>query len=218
MKRWMPSFGFLLACGNLFCQKIAIENHTYQLVYPWIDFPLTVVVENIPCQSLHLTTDNGKIMRNGGNGCDWSYTAMWVGDAKVFIHQIKGRDTLLLGEKEIAVIHWPTQTATIGNRSSGKMKLGFLKAQKGLIINMALGIPKRDIDGTIHVTRFQTSIIRNGELIAFEKTQGNVFSDATQAALAKVLPGDKVVFDEIYATLPGMKVEEKLNTITLEIE
>lgn len=214
----MSTFGFLMVFGNLFCQKIAIENHTYQVVYPWVDFPLTIVVENVSCKSLYLTTANGKIKRNGDNGCDWSYEAQWVGESKIFIHQIKGRDTFLLGEKEISVIQYPKQTAIFGNRSSGKMKASFIKAQNGLVIPLQASIPRRDITASISVTRFQMSIVRNGELIAFEKKQGGKFSDSAQAVLENIRPGDNVIFDEIYALMPGMKVEEKLNTISIEVE
>jgi GldM C-terminal domain len=211
MKSALSTFGVLLMLGNAVCQKIAIENHRNQVVYPAIDFPLTVVVEDLPCASLFLTTDNGKIK---GSGCDYQYIAEWVGNSKVFIHQIKGRDTVLLGEKTFYVKSFPPQTAKIGNQSSGKMKEAMLKAQRGLIIP----VDGFDITAKIPVNRFQMRIIRANESIAFVENQGGAFNDAASVALSKIKHGDKVIFNEIYAFMPGMKAEEKMNTIEIEVE
>lgn len=202
---------FLLLSIQSFSQKIAIENKKFNVAYPLIGNYLTVVVENVSCKELIVTTDNGIIQ---GSNCEYEYIPEKVGIAKIYIRRKVKSDTLILGERQYRIKRFPKQTARINYQVSGKIAAGMLKAQEGIRVP----VEGFDIDMNISVKRFTMKIVRNNEVICDLSNEGTRFNEAIRSELAKIRTGDKVYFEDIYALMPGMKQEEKLNVIDLEVE
>lgn len=202
---------FLLLSIYSFSQKIAVENKRFNTAYPGISNDISIIVEGVPCNELIITTDNGIIK---GADCDYQYIPDHFGVAKIYIKRKVKSDTLSLGERVYRVVRFPKQNASVGRHKSGKISAGELKAQQGVIV-LAENL---DIDMRILVKGFVMKIVRNNAVICTLANEGGRFSEAIQNELAKIKPGDKVYFEDIYAIMPGMKVAEKLNVIDLTVE
>lgn len=202
---------FLLTSIHLFSQKIAIENQKLNVAYPFITNYLTVVAENVPCKELIITTDNGIIK---GSNCEYEFIPNKIGIAKIYIKRKVKADTLVIGERLYRVKQFPKQFASIGKHKSGKISAGELKAQEGLVII----VESFEIDAKLPIKRFIMKIVRNNAVICTMANEGGRFSEAVSNELSKIKKGDKVYFEDIYAMMPGMKHEEKLNIIDLIVE
>lgn len=201
---------FSIAIG--ISQTIAVENTRQQIAYPWIDNPLTIVVEGIPCDQIAVTTNNGKMVRQ--NGCLYIFTPMQVGIASLLIYKVSGKDSVLLGERKYRIKSLPIPEAEIGGKKSGTMGNGEFKAQSGIIVPINFN----DIDGRYSIESFRMQIIRKGEVIASLVNNTGVFQEKTRTAIDEVRPGDKVFFDQIQIRMPGEEGSIKLNTIAIDIK
>ncbi|MFN7119082.1 MAG: GldM family protein [Saprospiraceae bacterium] len=209
-KQVMSTSVFLLLTISLFSQKIAIENKKFNIAYPGIGNFFTIMVENVPCNELIITTDNGMIK---GMDCEYEFIPNSIGIAKIYIKRKVKSNIVTLGERVYRIMRFPA-TAYIGRYKSDKIKATELKAQEGIVIL----IEKLDICGRIPVQRFTMKIVRNNTVICTLTNEGGKFNDAIRNELAKIKSGDKVYFEDIYAKMPGMKVAEKLNIIDLTVE
>lgn len=208
---WLTSLFILFITFSLCGQKIAVENSNSNVAYAGVATYLTVIVENIPCEELFITSDNGIIR---GASCEFNFTPGKPGTATLFIKRIIKSDTILLNKKIYRIRPFPKPTAQIGNQKSGKIKAAVLQANQGLIAMHSI----LDIDMSIPVTKYVMKIIRKGEVLCNISNEGARFNEDIQRELTKIKSGDKVYFEDIYAALPGIDSEEKLNVIVLEIE
>ncbi len=192
------SFFFCFLGTITLSQNIAIENpRTMNIIYPWRN-ELTVVVENIPCSQLHLKTDNGNI--DGGN-CNYSMIPESIGRANIFIYQINGRDTILLGEKKFRVKRFPLSKPYLGIKNSGLISLSYLKAQLGVMVR----IDNFDIDAKVKVTGFRITIIRNDEILEQFQNNGAKFNDAVRKKWMRLKSKDRILIDRVFVRSPGVK-------------
>ena len=189
---------FCFFCKITFSQNIAVENsRAMNIIYPW-ENPLTVVVENIPCASLYLKTDNGRIE---GSNCNFSIFPNSIGRATIAIYQISDSDTLFVGEKIFRVKRFPLSKPYLGNNSSGFISLSSLKAQRGVIVR----IKNFDINANVKVLKFRISFIRKNELLEQIENKSPKFSDEIKEKFNTLKSGDKILIDKVYVRTSGVK-------------
>jgi hypothetical protein len=68
---------------SAYSQKTSIEATKSNFLFPEIDNPITVIVENVPCDQLILETDNGVITRS--KGCNFSIAPKLIGESNISI-------------------------------------------------------------------------------------------------------------------------------------
>lgn len=101
---------FVIYClSNLFWltahgQKVAVENQRYHLTFPGINTPLMIVANEIPCDQLVITTDNGEITNEGN--CQFNYIAKTVGPAHIRILRVTKGDSVHVAERNYQIIPW----------------------------------------------------------------------------------------------------------------
>ncbi|MEZ4888975.1 MAG: GldM family protein [Chitinophagales bacterium] len=197
-----------------FAQEVAIEISKIDYIYERIANTMTITAARIPCSSLYVTA-NGKEL--SGKNCEYTFGAKKAGERlEIEVFEVKKGDTCFLQKRIFGVHPIPLPIPQLGNKRSGKMGIGELKAQRGVIT----------IDeyyylyGCAHtpVTRFRIIVLRNEDLIGTTFNKGAVFESQTKALLEKVQVGDKVYFVDIFGKHFLRPEETILNPIELEIE
>lgn len=202
---------FLLIPFSCAAQQTAIANLKSNILYIGVDNPLDVVVENTPCETLILSTDNGAIR---GKGCRYTAMPQTPGEMSLSVKKISGGDTLDVTVQKFRVKQIPNPTASIGLKNFGPVGRKFLIAHRGI----STIVENFDIDVRALVTRFRMFIMRGDTLIASHTGKGYLFDEPIKASLAQIKSGDRVYFVDIYARVPGNPHEVKLNAIELEVE
>lgn len=195
-----------------FSQNVAIENHKQNIVYPYLDNPMNIIVEGIPCDEIFVSTNNGEMKSKGS--CQYIFHPREVGVASIFIHRVEQGDTIQIKERKYRVKRWPKPEARLGRKNSGRLKLGELKTQMGIIVP----IENFDIDAHCKVISFQLQIIRGKDLIAEVANFGGKFEEKNKNLLLKVEKGDRIIVDEIIVLMPGSKDKIELEDIDIIIK
>lgn len=217
IERLSFSFCFLLyglfwgGTLSVFCQNITIENHYQRAkVYVAIDNPLSIVVENVACDALFVSTDNGEIISKGAGHYDFRPDS--VGIAELSIFQINGEDTILLENRKYRV-QGLSANAKVGGLTRGNMNIGQLKAQEGMVAHL-IGFP---IDAHFTIQSFTTQIYRHQELVVAIENEGGKFEPEVKFVLENIQLGDKVVFTNIMVLMPGLKHSTRLEDVVLQV-
>ena len=203
---------FQFGLADSFSQNVAIENHKQNIVYPYLDNPMTILVEEIPCNEIFVSTNNGEIKSNGN--CEYIFSPHEIGKASIFIHKIEKGDTVQIKERKYRVKRWPIPEARIGNKSSGKMGLGEFKVQQGV----SVPISGFDMSGRHRLDSFRFRIIRDKDLLGEAMNMGGKFEQKTRGLILKVKRGDRIIVDKIKVFLPGSTERIELADIDIEIK
>jgi hypothetical protein len=78
---------FQVGMADSFSQNVAIENLRQNIAYPYIYNPMNIIVEEIPCDEIFVSTNNGEIKSRGN--CKYVFIPHEVGIASVFIHKME---------------------------------------------------------------------------------------------------------------------------------
>lgn len=89
---------FQLGLAKTFSQNVAIDNLKQNIAYPLLDHPMNIIVEEIPCDEIFVSTNNGKIRLKGS--CEYVFHPREVGHASIFIHKIEKGDTIQIMERK----------------------------------------------------------------------------------------------------------------------
>ena len=91
----------------------------------------------------------------------------------------------------------PNYAATLAGEWSGPMKKGLFLAQTGVGASQKITTSHWE---RITVDSFTVSVVRDTSTIFTFKNVGNIFHESLKSLLKGIIPGDKVLIFDIYAT------------------
>lgn len=203
---------FQIGMTDSFSQKVAIENLKQNIAYPYLDNPMNIIVEEIPCDEIYVSTNNGE-MKSKGN-CEYIFHPDEVGMASIFIYKIEKGDTIQIEERKYRVKRWPISKARIGRINSGKIGLTEFKVQRGVIVP----VENFDISANYKVVSYRLQIVRGQDLIGEEVNIGGKFEEKTKKLILKTERGDRIIVDEIKILTPGSKEKIEIEDIDIKIK
>jgi hypothetical protein len=160
-------------------------------VYLGVDNPLNSVVENFPCKSVFLSTENGKITKSG---CHFNYHPARIEDAKIKILIKENGQLKEIGHAYLRVRDFPPPVAYVGVFNGGKIKKESLIAQTGI---GASAEPSLGFELSFRVDSFFTCIVRKDSVLYSCKKRNNLFSTELISVFKSLEAGDEIIFFDI---------------------
>jgi GldM C-terminal domain len=186
---------FLLVLGttpSVTAQSFAVAADKNNVLYRGVENPLSIAAPQCPCAALVVRTSVGRLT---GRDCKYLFYSDTGGVAHISLYQQTKKGLRLLGVSSFRVKRIPNPTPHVGPSGGGKILAAILKAQQFI---RAGDDHFDDIPTT--VTQFTLTILRSDSCL-YRKihNMGNAFNAGVQAALQQILPGDTVIFSDIYA-------------------
>jgi hypothetical protein len=202
-------FAFLSFSQNVsFEINDAASGFSYKAYYP-AENRLTVIVENISCDSLFLSTDNGKITKDINSKCSYVFIPDSLKFTTIFIKKINRNDTIIIGKREVFLKPFPF-TVLFGKYYDGWKIQSFgitkeeVKSQVLTIEALNTGLDAKSI-----ISELKIDIIRNNKSI-YEKEYKNLkalywkFSDEE---LSMIQLGDRIIIYDILYKLGNADIK-----------
>jgi len=207
---------FLVILITLFCflktesQNVVVAATKMNVVYALIDNPLSILAENIPCDSIYVVTDNGKITKFEAD-CSYNIYVEKGYISNLTIYKISGNDTVEISKYSLRIKFFPELTCTIAGSKGGNIKKEILLCQSYIRSNPA----NFEINIEFTVTNYSVKMYRRGKRLIYEKEfDGNLISEELKNEILKLRKNDVIEF-EIYTTTIN---SEYVNNITFTIE
>lgn len=164
--------------------------------------PVSVSAPGIPKEKLRVSISKGRI--SGSNG-KYNVTVTQVGTANVTVSaEVAPGKVQTLSTTEFRLKRIPDPKVRFGGKSSGALSTVALKNQNRIFAKME----NFDFDATFNINRFSLIIMKPRADAVVLQTNGNTLSSAMQSAMKNIVPGTRVIFDNIIATGPdGMRRE-----------
>ena len=192
-------------------QASAVANLAQNLVYIGLANPFIVIAEQHPCESIVVTTDNGRLEKME-HPCQYHYLPEKEGKGTITIQTIKNGDTLRIGEHLFRVKSLPDPIPTVGGKSTGFISRSVLKVQSGIPAITYFGPCAR-----FEVTGFTLIAQKANGMHIILSAQGALFTEALKQQFYLLTPKDRVIFANIKATGPDGRIR-LLTPIELTIE
>ncbi|MBK8805240.1 MAG: hypothetical protein IPO21_00770 [Bacteroidales bacterium] len=223
MHKQIILISLLLSITTIYSQDFLIANVQQHDLWIGIGNPIFVIVEDIPCGSLIVSSDNGKISEVEGGfesyKCEKSafiITPSHVGSAKIDIRVVKGRDTSYVGSRIFKVRALPEFIGYVGNIKNGTIDKKFLSVLKGVEAILDYENFPFEFDIVIKITCYSVVIIQNGQCSYFGEFSGNKFSEELKTKFLSLTENDKVIFIDIKAVAPD-GIERNVRDVVLDI-
>ncbi len=191
---------------------ISVELTKMNVLYLGVDNPVVIAAANTDPSELEVSFSPGKITGSDGN---YMISPSNTGTAELTI----SKNGTEMGKKEFRVLALPSPTAGINVTdggadhfiSSGTIALKSLVSAGGL----SAMIPDFIWDTDFKVTSFSIEISRK-DIVQIVPATSDKFTDRQAQLLRQLSPGNKVVFNKIFAIGPD-GLERQLNDIVLTI-
>lgn len=168
--------------------------------YIGVDNPVSVSAPGIAKEKVRVSISNGTLTGAGGK---YSVKVSTPGKCVVTVAGDFGSGkTSVLGSTEFRIKRIPPPRVEYGGKSGGHMGSGAMKAQ-----NRIFAVLKDfDFDAPFAISHFTMYVMKpRSEPQVFE-SNNNAFTPAMSSAMNGIVPGSRVVFDNVFATGPdGMK-------------
>lgn len=187
----LVSFGLLIVI-NSYSQKFSVAADKMNVMYIGTTNPLTIAVENTPCNSLEVTIDNGTIEKTGD--CEYTAIPKNPGEAIVKVFKITGRAKISIGESKFRAKWTPDPVAMFDGRHKGFLSKSILCEQQVLV---AL-YPNYDYDPGFEIVHCTITITRNGRVIYSKDFISARFDDELKKELCSLEGGEAVTVDNIH--------------------
>jgi hypothetical protein len=216
MKRYVFIIVLLLIAFNgLYSQTVAVELDKMNVFYVGVENPITIVVENYPCDKIVVKPLFGTITKTLDN-CHYYYKTDSCAffNERIFVgvmleDSIKWLDTLEYRVKRI-----PTPRLVIAGCPSGLMK-----KEKFIISAILTHGYDFDFGDIFTVINYSYEIWRNDSLICRETDiQGCMFTEKLKLEIESSQKGDKYYFFDVIAELSMNKCRRPLQSTEYEIE
>ncbi len=205
---------------NVFGQKInaVISNDMQYDVYVGITNPISVFVDNCSCDSLILTTDNGRLRKF--DDCRYFYNPIRIGDGKVILKVKKGKDTTQICSYLYKVKILPLGLRIVFQDMSSPLFefdstysypiIDVLEStiDKATIKNASYLHPywKNDISlhgAEVEVIDYNIIVMREGKIISNTYSKNPFFKEAEKKIFNNLESGDILIFSNINYIFPG---------------
>ena len=183
------------ACGQI---HTAVSADRMNIVYVGLPNPLRVAAEGIPCKSLWLTSDNGKVEKL--DQCLFDFRPDTARTSTVYICRLRGKDTLVIDSAKFRTKWIPDPIPTIAGKHGGSVPLNVFRVQLGMACYY------NDVCAHARVKYFTMTILKNsGEWKELSATEGPYFTPAMKAEINTLEKGERIFFSGIEADGAGKK-------------
>lgn len=177
-------FILITSASNQFhAQKTAVSNMSQNIMYLNKDNELHIIRESTPCQSLKVTTDNGKISYLGQ--CKYNYVPARPGLSQIVVRSKSGDYNYLVRVVEAKF----SAEIYVGNCYPGIIRKNDFVNQLGIIIKENGQIPHNPYT----VLSFSCMIIRENKIIKNYAMKGPKFSNELKEELNKMMAHDHII-------------------------
>lgn len=182
-------------------QKFSVALDRNNILYQGIDNPLTIAVENYPCNSIVVKTDNGKVL---GKACSYYFHTDTGWKANIILYKkVKGH-LIKIGSSIFRVKPIPDPIAKVGPSAGGDIQKAVLRNQQYIRADYE-GF---DIDIRTPIDSFSVYFISGDTCISKHvKNYTGKFSKELIDALSEIKQNDIVIFKDIYTTRYNKEVK-----------
>ena len=178
-----------------YSQKFSVSNEANNTAYVHLPNPIKIAVERYSCNSLLITTDNGRIE---GNKCTYTFYPENIGAAKIIIKSRINGKVKKIGEYVFRILDLPLPYLKIGPFSGGT-------AKRAVFANQQFVRTEDSNPACYDVCNFQIDSfniqITNNKNVVFEHTNiGNKLDDSVVNAFHNLLDKDIVFITKIMVT------------------
>ena len=179
--------------------------------YIGVPNPISVSAPGIPKEKLRVSISGGSL--SGSNG-QYSVNVSSVGNATVVVSaEVAPGKMQTVGSTPFRIKRIPDPRVKFGGKTGGRLSSVAMKSQNRIFAVL----DNFDFDAKFNIERFTLIIVKPRADALVLQTTGNALSGAMQSAMAGVVPGTRVIFDNIIATGPdGLKRQLDPLTVTAE--
>jgi GldM C-terminal domain len=201
MRHLLLIFVGLICMLYLQAQHFTLSNDRMNVAYLGVDNPISIAVENCPCNSIVLKVDNGTIK---GENCQYIYRGKEVGAAHIAIYRKTENHFKKIGEQALRVKRIPPPVFKIG--PYGGTYTYEKKAKKIVLANQQFAradFEDIDINARLPIDSFYVKIFHadNGKSETLINTTGKM-SQQILDAFSRLKKDDVLFFHEIFAKGP----------------
>jgi gliding motility-associated protein GldM len=195
--------------------SVVVSADKMNVLYIGVPNPMSISAPGIPNEKVTARfKGNGRFTGNGRKG---SYTAMVTtpGTTKIeVIAELPSGEKKVMGFKEYRIKTVPPPTPKFAGKNEGTVSRGELKVQRGIFAELE----NFDFDLKYTVTKYRFIMTRKSNSPIIKEGRSQVLSSDVVAALGRADPGERVLFDQIYAKGPDGKEVKVAGTILLDIK
>ena len=199
-------------------QHFALSNDKFNIAYLGVDNPISIAVENCPCNSIVLVIENGTVT---GKNCQYVFQGKEVGAAYITIYKKSAKNLLKVGKYAFRVKRIPAPVFKIGPYGSDYESDSTRKVQKVVLAGQQFvraDIECCGFDAKATIKSFSVKIF------CADSAKSNIFFNETgkineqiRNAFSELKKEDVVFFHKIFAIGPdGLQWE--LNPVILTID
>ncbi len=191
---------------------IAISANKVNVFYIGVDNPVSIAISGVPIEDTKVRISKGKMMEERGAG-KYSIRVYEEGTTTIYLEGKAPNGKIVRDSSLFRVKRIPDPTARLSNKSGGKISLGFIKAQGGIIAPLL----NLDIDASWKVLHYTVERIRKNEpSVLLEGTEGR-FSHEVRALLEESQSRDIYLFYDIEVKGPD-GFERRIQGMGFKIE
>lgn len=180
------------------------------VLYIGVTNPISVSAPGTPTDKINVSMSGGG-GRISGSGGKYNVTVSSPGTARIAVSaEVAPGTTRTLSTTEFRVKRIPDPIAKFGGQTGGNMATVALKAQNAVFATLE----NFDFDAKFKVTKFSMIIAKPRADAIVLSTNGGSLSPAMKTALNGIVPGTRVIFDNIIAVGPDGSPRQ-LNAIAL---
>ena len=209
MNRPLLSIAFFLIVLPSSGQSFTVSADKMNVLYVGVDNPISVTVENYSCESIAVSTNNGKIT---GSNCQYIFSGGTVGVANIAVYKkVKGK-MQVIGIWPFRIKHLPLPVFKI---ASGKLSMSKVEIANQQYVRAEL--ENFDINIKYTIDSFKVCIIPNDTCKFSSKTNyGNEISEEIRNDFKALKQNDAVLFKDIFIRRPD-GTQEMLAPIVITI-
>ena len=176
--------------------------------YIGVSNPVSVSAPGIPKEKIRVSVSNGSV--SGSNG-KYVVSVSSPGTSRVTVAaEVEPGKVQTLSSTEFRVKRIPPPRVKFGGKTGGSMATVALKAQNRLFPVLE----NFDFDAKFSINSFTMVLVKpRADAVVFQGS-GNALNGAMQSALRNIVPGTRVIFDNIVATGPD-GVKQQLDPVTI---
>ncbi|MBE2288052.1 MAG: hypothetical protein IAE95_00760 [Chitinophagaceae bacterium] len=177
-------------------QRTVFEFSKMNVAYTFISNPIAYGVEGGSFDSVTITTDNGKIDSQDGDGVFY-FIPDHPGNAnlKIWVRTING--IKFTETKRLRVYPLPLPTTKLAGRHTGELEAAIMRIQ----IAPSAYLEGFDIEAPARLVKYNVVVIRNNQAVfvrTHEDSKGCRFDNETRTFFSTLQPGDKVWINDIH--------------------
>ncbi|RKO68865.1 gliding motility protein GldM [Sphingobacterium puteale] len=179
------------------------------VLYIGVNNPISVSAPGTPTDKVRVSMSGGSISPAGGGKYNVRVSSPGTAHISVAAEVAPGK-TQTLSSTEFRVKRIPDPIAKFAGKTGGSMATVALKAQNALFAKL----DNFDFDATFKVTKFTMIIAKPRADAIVLSTSGGQLSSSMSSALNGIVPGTRVIFDNIVAVGPD-GTSRQLNAVAL---